>query len=105
MTKNEYDPIFNLGTKEACSVLFAVLAQSFFVCYMMKMQITIPITMSLENEKMKFLRLSKEQLTHVKSAMKSLNSTLLTVSDKKILSKGLEDMAKNINLLAPELFF
>ena len=40
----------------------------------------------------------KEQITVVKSSLESLNSTLLAVSDnEKILSKGLEDMAKHVN--------
>ena len=39
-----------------------------------------------------------EQITVVKSTLSSLNSTLLAVSDnERILSKGLEDMAKHIN--------
>jgi len=43
-------------------------------------------------------RLSKEHITVVKSTLRSLNSTLLAVSDNEnILSKGLEDMAKHIN--------
>jgi len=47
---------------------------------------------------MEFLKLSKEQITVVKSTLRSLNSTLLAVSDnEKILSKGLEEMAKHIN--------
>ena len=53
---------------------------------------------SLEREQVDFLRLSKEQITVVKSTLRSLNSTLLAVSDnERILSKGLEDMAKHIN--------
>jgi len=53
---------------------------------------------SLEKEQIEFLRLSKEQIMVVKSTLKSLNSTLLAVSDnERILSKGLEDMAKHIN--------
>ena len=53
---------------------------------------------SLEKEQMEFLRLSKEQITVVKSTLRSLNSTLLAVSDnERILSKGLEDMDKDIN--------
>jgi hypothetical protein len=45
---------------------------------------------------MEFLRLSKEQITAVKSTLRSLNSTLLAVSDNEwILSKGLEDMANH----------
>jgi hypothetical protein len=52
---------------------------------------------SLEKEQLQFLRLSKEQITVVKSTLRSLNSTLLAVSDnEKILSKGLEDMGKLI---------
>jgi hypothetical protein len=47
---------------------------------------------------MEFLRLSNEQITVVNSTLRSLNSTLLAVSDnEKILSKGLKDMAKHIN--------
>ena len=47
---------------------------------------------------MVFLRFSKEQITVVKSTLRSLNSTLLAVSDNEnILSKGLEEMAKHIN--------
>jgi hypothetical protein len=53
---------------------------------------------SLEKEQMEFLRLSKEQITDVKSTLRSLNSTLLAVSDnERILSKSLEDMAKHTN--------
>ena len=53
---------------------------------------------SLIKEQLEFLRLSKKQITFVKSTLRSLNSTLLAVSDnEKILSKGLEDMAKHIN--------
>ena len=47
---------------------------------------------------MEFIKLSKEQITVVKSTLRSLNSTLLAVSEnERILSKGLEDMAKHIN--------
>jgi hypothetical protein len=47
---------------------------------------------------MECLRLSKEQITVVKSTLRSLNSTLLALSDnERFLSKGLEDMAKHIN--------
>jgi hypothetical protein len=53
---------------------------------------------SLEKEQVEFLRLSKELITAVKSTLRSLNSTMLAVSDnERILSKGLEDMAKHIN--------
>jgi len=44
------------------------------------------------------LRLSKEQITVVKSTLRFLSSALLAVSDnERILSKSLEDMAKHIN--------
>lgn len=45
-----------------------------------------------------FLKLSKEQITDVKSTLRSLNSTLLAVSEnERILSKGLEEMARHVN--------
>ena len=53
---------------------------------------------NLEKEQLEFLSLSKEQVTFVKSTLRSLNSTLLTVSEnEKILSKGLNEMAKHIS--------
>jgi hypothetical protein len=53
---------------------------------------------SLEREQLNFLKLSKEQITVVKSTLRSLNSTLIAVSEnEKILTKGLEEMAKHIN--------
>ena len=53
---------------------------------------------SLEKEQMEFLRVPKEQITVLKSTLRSLNSTLLAVSyNEKILFKGLEDMARHIN--------
>jgi hypothetical protein len=51
---------------------------------------------SLEKELLEFLRLSKEQVTVVKSTLRSLNSTLLDVSENKI-SKDLDEMAKHIS--------
>jgi len=52
----------------------------------------------LENEQLDFLRLSKEQITVVKTTFRSIKSTLLTVSENvKFLSKGLEEMAKHVN--------
>ena len=52
---------------------------------------------NLEKEQTDFLKLSKEQIT-VKSTLRSLNSTLLAVSEnERILSKGLEEMAKHVN--------
>jgi hypothetical protein len=47
---------------------------------------------------MEFLRLSKEQTSVVRSTLKSLNSTLLAVSDnERTFSRGLENMAKHMN--------
>ena len=52
----------------------------------------------LEKEQLEFLSLSKEQVTVVKSTLRSLNSTLLAVSEnEKILSKGLDEMVKHIS--------
>jgi len=52
----------------------------------------------LENEQLDFLKLSKEQITVVKTTLRSVNSTLMTVSEnEKFLSKGLEEMAKHVN--------
>jgi len=48
---------------------------------------------NLEMEQIDFLKLSKEQITVVNSTLRSLNSTLLAVSEnERILSKGLEEM-------------
>jgi len=53
---------------------------------------------NLEREQIEFLKLSKEQITVVKSTLRSLNSTLLAVSEnERILSKGLEEMARHVN--------
>ena len=50
------------------------------------------------------MKLSKEQITVVKSTLRSLNSTLPAVSEnERILSKGLEEMAKHINELDGEI--
>ena len=52
----------------------------------------------LENEQLDFLKLSKEQIMMVKSTLRSINSTLLTVSEnERCFSKGLEEMANHIN--------
>jgi len=52
---------------------------------------------NLEEEQFEFLSVSKEQVT-VKSTLRSLNSTLLTVSENKtILSKGLDEMARHVS--------
>ena len=51
-----------------------------------------------ENEQLDFLKLSKEQITVVKTTLRSINSTLLTVCEnEKFLAKGLEEMAKHVN--------
>ena len=52
----------------------------------------------MENEQLNFLRLSKEQITVLKTTLRSINSTLLTVTEnEKSLSKDLEEMAKHDN--------
>ena len=52
----------------------------------------------LEKEETDFLKLSKEQITVVKSTLRSLNSTLLAVSEnERILSEGLEEMPRHVN--------
>jgi hypothetical protein len=58
----------------------------------------------LESEQLDFLKLSKEQITVVKSTLRSMNSTLLTVSENELcLSKGLEEMANHINVQNEEI--
>ena len=53
---------------------------------------------NLEREQTDFLKLSKEKITVVKSTLRSLNFTLLAVSEnERILSKGLEEMARHVN--------
>jgi hypothetical protein len=53
---------------------------------------------SLEKEQIDFLKLSKKQTTVFKSKLRSMNSSLLVVSkNDRILSKGLEEMAKHVN--------
>jgi len=98
LTKNEDDPIqsrckrgvFNF-IKCISKILFGTLDNEDANYYSDKIN-------SLEKEQLEFLRLSKEHITVVKSTLRSLNSTLLAVSDnEKILSKDLEDMAKHIN--------
>ena len=50
----------------------------------------------LEKEQLEFLSLSKKQVTVVKSTLRLLNSTLLAVSEnERMLSKGLDEMAKS----------
>jgi hypothetical protein len=52
----------------------------------------------LEREQLDFLKLSRQQIMVVKTTLRSLNSTLQTVTENgKFLSKGLEEMAKHIN--------
>jgi hypothetical protein len=51
---------------------------------------------NLEKDQIDFLKLSKEQITVVKSTLRTLNSSLLAVSEnERILSKGLEEIAKH----------
>ena len=59
---------------------------------------------NLEREQIDFLKLSKEQITMVKSTLRTLNSSLLAVAEnERVLSKGLEDMAKHIDELDGEI--
>ena len=54
--------------------------------------------LSLEKEQIDFLKLSKEQITVVRSTLRSMNSPLLTVSEnERVLCRGLGEMAKHIN--------
>lgn len=51
-----------------------------------------------EREQADFLKLSKEQITVVKSTLRSINTTLQDVyENERVLSKGLENMAKHVN--------
>ena len=53
---------------------------------------------NLKNEQLYLLKLSKEQITVVKTTYRSINFTLLTVTDNEnSLSKGMEEMAKQVN--------
>lgn len=53
---------------------------------------------NLEKEQLEFLSLAKEEVTVVKSTLRSLNSTVLAVSEnERMLSKGLDEMAKHIS--------
>jgi hypothetical protein len=90
--------LFNLGTKEMCLILLQALTKFFDTLDNGDANYYSDKINSLEKEEMEFLRLSKEEITVVKSMVRSLNSTLLAVShNKRIWSKGLEDMAKHIN--------
>jgi hypothetical protein len=52
----------------------------------------------LEREQTEFLKLSKEQMTVVKSTLRSINTTLRDVyENERVLSKGLENMARHVN--------
>jgi len=52
----------------------------------------------LENEQLDSLKLSKEQITVVKTTLRSINSTLSTVTEnEKGLAKGMEEIAKHVN--------
>ena len=52
----------------------------------------------MEREQLDFLKLSGEQISVVKTTLRSVNSTLRTVLEKeKKLSKGLEGMVKHVN--------
>jgi lambda repressor-like predicted transcriptional regulator len=52
---------------------------------------------NLKKEEIDFLKLSKGQITIVKSTLRSVNSTLTDVSEnERILSKGLKKMTEHI---------
>ena len=52
----------------------------------------------LEREQLDFLKLSKEQISVVRTTLRSVNSTLHTVlENEKISSKGLEGMINHVN--------
>jgi len=52
----------------------------------------------LENEQLDFLRLSKEQITVMKTTFRSFNSTLSTVTEnERGLAKGMEELEKCVN--------
>jgi hypothetical protein len=52
----------------------------------------------LEREQADFLKLSKEQITVVKSTLRAINTTLRDVyENERVLSKGLENMARHVN--------
>ena len=62
------------------------------------MQFTTDKISRLENEQLDFLRLSKEQITVVKTTFRFINFTLLTVlENEKFLSKSLEEINKHVN--------
>jgi methyl-accepting chemotaxis protein len=51
-----------------------------------------------EREQDEFLKLSKEQITVVKSTLRAINTTLQDVyENERVLSKGLENMARHVN--------
>jgi hypothetical protein len=52
----------------------------------------------LEIKQLDFFKLSREPITVVKTTLRSINSTLLTVTEnKKSLSKCLEEMGNHVN--------
>jgi methyl-accepting chemotaxis protein len=52
----------------------------------------------LEREQADFLKLSKEQITVVKSTLRAINTTLRDVYvNERVLSKGLENTARHVN--------
>jgi hypothetical protein len=64
----------------------------------MILHITPKKVSKLEREQLEFFSLSKEQVNVVKTTFRSLNSTLLAVSEnEKILSKDVDKMAKHIS--------
>ena len=59
---------------------------------------------NLDRGQIDFLKLSKLQIIVVKLTLRSLNFTLLPVSEnERILSRGLEEMARHVNLRDGEI--
>jgi hypothetical protein len=51
---------------------------------------------NLEREQVDFLKLSKQQITIVKSTLRAVNTILRDVSEnERVLAKGLEETAKH----------
>jgi hypothetical protein len=56
------------------------------------------IISDLEWKRADFFKLSKEQITVVKSTLRSINTTLVDVyENERVLPKGLENMARHVN--------
>ena len=83
---NQYTGVRNMvfNFAEARKILFGTMDDQDEIYYTDKIS-------RLEREKLDFLKLSQEQISVVKSTLKSANSSLCTVlENERILSKGLE---------------